>query len=209
MCGLIACLNAACWSIVTPAFQVPDELDHYAYVKQLAETGTLPSSDYELSSNEIIAVLLGLNYQRVREQPENRSIASPAEQDELRALPVGVGQRRRRRQPRGRRRGLRAAALLRARVDPLRDRQGRNGARPAPAHAMDLGAVRRLDRAVHVHVRARGASRRAVGVDGRGPGSRARAAARLHVGRGQPRRDAVRRLGGALLLSARARFGAG
>ncbi len=84
ICGLIACLNAACWSIVTPAFQVPDEPDHYAYVKQLSETGTLPSSDYELNSNEIIAVLLGLNYQRVREQPENRSIASPAEQDELR-----------------------------------------------------------------------------------------------------------------------------
>ena len=30
LCGLLACLNAACWSFVTPPFQAPDEPDHYA-----------------------------------------------------------------------------------------------------------------------------------------------------------------------------------
>jgi hypothetical protein len=83
ICALIACLNAVCWSIVTPAFQVPDEPDHYAYVKQLYETGRLPSSDAGLTSNEVIAVLIGLRYNQVREEPENHAIASQAEQAEL------------------------------------------------------------------------------------------------------------------------------
>jgi 4-amino-4-deoxy-L-arabinose transferase-like glycosyltransferase len=83
ICGLIACLNAVCWSIVTPAFEVPDETDHYAYVKQLFETGRLPSSGSELTSDEIIAVLLGVRFNLVREQPENHTIASQGEQHEL------------------------------------------------------------------------------------------------------------------------------
>ena len=83
ICGLVACLNAACWSFVTPPFQVPDEPDHYAYVKQLFETRQLPSSNSELTSNEIIAVLLGIRYPEVREQPENHTIASQAEENEL------------------------------------------------------------------------------------------------------------------------------
>jgi Predicted membrane protein (DUF2142) len=83
LCGLLACLNAACWSFVTPPFQVPDEPDHYAYVKQLFETRRLPSSSGELTSNEIIAVLLGVRYPEVREQPENHTIASRTEENEL------------------------------------------------------------------------------------------------------------------------------
>ncbi len=83
ICGLVACLNAACWSFVTPPFQVPDEPDHYAYVKQLFETRQLPSSNSELTSNEIIAVLLGIRYPEIREQPENHTIASQAEENEL------------------------------------------------------------------------------------------------------------------------------
>jgi len=43
VCALVALLNAACWSFITPPFQVPDEQDHFAYVQQLAETGHLPS----------------------------------------------------------------------------------------------------------------------------------------------------------------------
>jgi hypothetical protein len=46
-CALIAFVNAACWSFIMPPFQVPDEVDHYAYVQQLAETGGLPSSGAE------------------------------------------------------------------------------------------------------------------------------------------------------------------
>jgi 4-amino-4-deoxy-L-arabinose transferase-like glycosyltransferase len=82
-CALIACLNAACWSFVTPPFQVPDEPDHYAYVKQLFETGRLPSSNTELTSGEVVAVLLGLHYEQVREQPENHTISSQTEVREL------------------------------------------------------------------------------------------------------------------------------
>jgi 4-amino-4-deoxy-L-arabinose transferase-like glycosyltransferase len=84
ICGLIACLNAVCWSFVTPAFQVPDEPDHYAYVKQLVDTGRLPSSNTELTSREIVDALVGLRYPEVREQPENRAIHSQGEEDELR-----------------------------------------------------------------------------------------------------------------------------
>lgn len=83
ICALVACLNAACWSIVTPPFQVPDEPDHFAYVKQLAETGQLPSSSSEQVSNEEIAVLVGLHDFEVRQQPQEHTIASQAEQSKL------------------------------------------------------------------------------------------------------------------------------
>jgi 4-amino-4-deoxy-L-arabinose transferase-like glycosyltransferase len=82
-CALVAVLNAACWSFVTPPFQVPDEPDHYAYVKQLFETRRLPSLHTELTSAEVIAVLQGLRYPEVREQPENHTISTQAEEHEL------------------------------------------------------------------------------------------------------------------------------
>jgi 4-amino-4-deoxy-L-arabinose transferase-like glycosyltransferase len=83
LCALVACLNAVCWSIVSPPFQVPDEPDHFAYVKQLAETGSLPSSSSEQTSNEEILGLVDLRYYQVRQQPENRTIASQFEQNKL------------------------------------------------------------------------------------------------------------------------------
>jgi 4-amino-4-deoxy-L-arabinose transferase-like glycosyltransferase len=88
-CALIACLNAICWSLVTPPFQVPDEPDHFAYVKQLADTGRLPSSSSEQFSAEELATLAALRYERVRQEPQNRTIATSAEQERLeRALAV-------------------------------------------------------------------------------------------------------------------------
>ncbi len=83
ICALVACLNAVCWSIVTPPFEVTDEPDHFAYVKQLAETGSLPTSSNEQVSTEIIATLVELRYYTVRQQPQNHTIASHAEQAEL------------------------------------------------------------------------------------------------------------------------------
>jgi predicted membrane protein DUF2142 len=83
ICALVACLNAICWSIVTPPFEVTDEPDHFAYVKQLAETGSLPTSSNEQVSTEIIATLIELRYYTVRQQPQNHTIASHAEQAEL------------------------------------------------------------------------------------------------------------------------------
>jgi hypothetical protein len=83
LCALVACLNAVCWSIVTPPFAVPDEPDHFAYVKQLAETGQLPSSSSQQLSNEEVTVLRGIHNIQVTQRPQNRTIASAAEQDEL------------------------------------------------------------------------------------------------------------------------------
>jgi 4-amino-4-deoxy-L-arabinose transferase-like glycosyltransferase len=80
---LIATLNAVCWSFITPAFQGPDEPDHFAYVKQLAETGNLPSSSSERFSQEELTALSGVRYAEVRQQPQNRTIATQGEQAQL------------------------------------------------------------------------------------------------------------------------------
>jgi 4-amino-4-deoxy-L-arabinose transferase-like glycosyltransferase len=80
LCALVACLNAVCWSIVTPPFEVPDEPSHFAYVKQLAETGELPSSSSQELSHEETAVLEGLHVPEVVLRPQNHTIATPAEE---------------------------------------------------------------------------------------------------------------------------------
>ncbi len=41
----IAALNACCWALITPVFQGPDEVDHFAYTQSLVERGQKPSSD--------------------------------------------------------------------------------------------------------------------------------------------------------------------
>jgi len=83
MCALVACLNAACWSIVTPPFQAPDEPDHFAYVKQLAETGRLPSHAATEVSAEETSVLIGLRTFKIQLNPRIHAIATRAEQAEL------------------------------------------------------------------------------------------------------------------------------
>jgi hypothetical protein len=90
ICALVACLNAICWSIVTPPFELTDEPDHFAYVKQLADTGSLPTSASEETAEEELAALIALRYYKVRQQPQNHTISSHAEQAELeRALASG------------------------------------------------------------------------------------------------------------------------
>lgn len=42
LCALVAAVNAIAWSLITPAFQVPDEQAHTYYAQQLAETGKVP-----------------------------------------------------------------------------------------------------------------------------------------------------------------------
>ncbi|HEX5852607.1 MAG TPA: DUF2142 domain-containing protein [Solirubrobacteraceae bacterium] len=83
ICALVALLNAACWSILTPPFQVPDEPAHFAYVQRLAQTGTLPSSAGERYSAEERAALSGLNSSAVTLEPQVPSLSSEAEQAEL------------------------------------------------------------------------------------------------------------------------------
>lgn len=41
----IAALNFACWALITPPFQAPDEVDHFAYTQSLVERGQAPSRD--------------------------------------------------------------------------------------------------------------------------------------------------------------------
>ncbi len=80
LCALLACLNAVCWSLITPPFQGLDEPDHFAYVQELYGAMRLPSSDGKAYSPEESAVLAGLRYQEVRQFPETAAISSPAEQ---------------------------------------------------------------------------------------------------------------------------------
>jgi hypothetical protein len=42
---VIAAVNAACWALITPVFQGPDEVDHFAYTQSLVERGEGPSHD--------------------------------------------------------------------------------------------------------------------------------------------------------------------
>jgi hypothetical protein len=41
----IAAVNFACWGLITPPFQAPDEVDHFAYTQSLVERGEAPSRD--------------------------------------------------------------------------------------------------------------------------------------------------------------------
>jgi Predicted membrane protein (DUF2142) len=83
-CALIATLSAACWSLLTPPFQAPDEPSHFAYAQYLAETGRLPTSGGEAFSAEEEAILRDLNQLEVRWHPEVQTISSPAAQQQLR-----------------------------------------------------------------------------------------------------------------------------
>ncbi len=83
LCALLACLNAVCWSLITPPFQGLDEPDHFAYVQELYGAARLPSSDGKAYSRAESAVLADLQYRQVRQFPETPAISSPAEQHRL------------------------------------------------------------------------------------------------------------------------------
>jgi hypothetical protein len=83
LCALVACVNAASWSLITPPFQVPDEQAHFAYVEQLARNARLPtSSTHEFAPDELVA-LEDLEVGRVSLQPQNHTIASETGQRKL------------------------------------------------------------------------------------------------------------------------------
>jgi len=81
--ALVAALNAACWSVVSPPFQVSDEESHVAYVKELADTGRLPSVNAGELSREETLVLAGARFVRMAGEPGLSSIATQAEQHQL------------------------------------------------------------------------------------------------------------------------------
>ena len=80
---LVAYLNAASWSVVTPPFEVTDEPAHFAYVKQLAETGQLPRITEGSISQEESTALVDLHFVPVNEESDRSAIASQAEQERL------------------------------------------------------------------------------------------------------------------------------
>jgi 4-amino-4-deoxy-L-arabinose transferase-like glycosyltransferase len=82
LCALVACLNAVAWSVITPPFQVPDEPEHIAYVKQLAETGRLPSGTGNFSLEELLA-LDDTRLQLVAENPVFQPISSKRQESQL------------------------------------------------------------------------------------------------------------------------------
>jgi len=82
-CALVAFLNAACWSLITPPFQAPDEPSHFAYVEELAEAGRLPSSNEEHFSPAENVVLEDLRQGQVRYSPQNHTIFAAAQQRKL------------------------------------------------------------------------------------------------------------------------------
>jgi 4-amino-4-deoxy-L-arabinose transferase-like glycosyltransferase len=83
ICALVAIVNAVCWSVISPPFQLPDEPDHFAYVQHLAETGHLPSSPgFKYPPAEEVA-LSYLFHERVQFSQENHTIASQVEQQRL------------------------------------------------------------------------------------------------------------------------------
>ncbi|HVR04461.1 MAG TPA: DUF2142 domain-containing protein, partial [Solirubrobacteraceae bacterium] len=83
LCALVAVLNAVCWSILTPPFQVVDEPSHFAYTQQLVENHALPTSSELSFSPEEETVLKDTRQYEIRQSPEIRTIASQAEQSRL------------------------------------------------------------------------------------------------------------------------------
>lgn len=83
VCALVALVNGACWSVISPPFQVPDEPSHFAYVQRLAETGSLPTGSAEKFPNAEVVALNDLHYPEVRERPAVDAISTAAEQHKL------------------------------------------------------------------------------------------------------------------------------
>jgi 4-amino-4-deoxy-L-arabinose transferase-like glycosyltransferase len=85
ICALIALLNACAWSLIVPPFQGKDEVDHFAYVEQVVENGTLPENgglNGTYSAEETL-VLAGLHYTEVAHSPQTPSISTVAEERTL------------------------------------------------------------------------------------------------------------------------------
>jgi hypothetical protein len=83
VCALVAFLNAACWSVISPPFENPDEPSHFAYVERLAQTGKLPASSLESFPRAEYTVLNDLHYSRVRFHAEQGTISTEAQQHQL------------------------------------------------------------------------------------------------------------------------------
>jgi hypothetical protein len=82
-CALLAFLSAACWSLITPPFQAPDEPSHFAYAQLLAQTGRLPDSNNGAVSQQELEAVKGLHQYEVQWHPEVHTPTSLTAQREL------------------------------------------------------------------------------------------------------------------------------
>jgi hypothetical protein len=84
VCALVAFLNAASWSIIIPAFQVPDEQSHYAYTEYLVEHGQPPIPEtQDLFSDSQATVMEDLKFGLLQFRSENGTIWLRSEQTRL------------------------------------------------------------------------------------------------------------------------------
>jgi Predicted membrane protein (DUF2142) len=83
LCAAVAVINAVCWSILTPPFQVTDEPSHFAYTQQLAENTKLPTSSESNFSPEEEIVLRDIRQYEIRQSPEIHTISTAAEEQRL------------------------------------------------------------------------------------------------------------------------------
>jgi hypothetical protein len=67
--GLIAFANAGSWALITPAFNAPDEPEHFAYAQYFAETGHAPAPSADsrpaYSTDQTLALDAGRIYSQI------------------------------------------------------------------------------------------------------------------------------------------------
>jgi 4-amino-4-deoxy-L-arabinose transferase-like glycosyltransferase len=90
---LLACtfIVNACWALVTPAWQSPDEGAHFGYVQTLAEDGRLPNDDPgpTFSTEQRLGERM-TDFGRVRGNPQGRPQWSPEVSDRFRDLDTAL-----------------------------------------------------------------------------------------------------------------------
>lgn len=81
----VAVLNAAAWSFVTPAFQVPDEQTHVAYAQQIAEAGRppIPRRGAEQLAPELTAAMGSSRFGALEARTFGAAVWSPLQQRHL------------------------------------------------------------------------------------------------------------------------------
>jgi len=83
----VAACNAMAWSLITPAFQVPDEQTHVAYAQQVAETDRPPVDrrGEERLAPELVAALRGTRFGALEARTFAAAVTSPLQQRRLNA----------------------------------------------------------------------------------------------------------------------------
>jgi 4-amino-4-deoxy-L-arabinose transferase-like glycosyltransferase len=76
-------MNATAWAFITPPFEATDEPSHFAYIKQLAETGTTPTTEAGKLSEEEEFTTEALESFEIRFNPDYKAVYSPAQQRRL------------------------------------------------------------------------------------------------------------------------------